>query len=119
MGETTQLTDSYITKLLKAQFKRWGEPDKEVEPWMIEMKRNQLLYTRKVRQLKQLIKDGDSVIAKEKEINNKEMQLNEKSKEIAQVKRLMQRQQEEKQRIIELQKATKQERLQIEKTKQQ
>ena len=59
MGATTELTDSYIRKLLKAQFKRWGEPDKEVEPWMIETKRNKLLLTRKVNELKQMLKDAE------------------------------------------------------------
>ena len=33
------ISDAYIKKLLIAQFKKWGEPDLKIEPWMIKAKR--------------------------------------------------------------------------------
>ena len=56
---TTKLTDSYIRKLLKAQFKRGGEPDKNVEPWRIGSKRNQLLEYRALKEAKKIIKEAE------------------------------------------------------------
>jgi len=49
-ADSKQFTDSYIKKLLKDQFKRWDEPDKELESWMIDVKRQQLRIERLLKQ---------------------------------------------------------------------
>ena len=53
------ISDAYIKKLLIAQFKKWGEPDLKIEPWMIEAKRDQLLIQGAVKQLDQKLKEKE------------------------------------------------------------
>ena len=57
--ETTKLTDSYIKKLLKAEFKSKGLPVKEVESGMIDAKRTQLQLESRLKEPNKILDDED------------------------------------------------------------